>query len=46
MRFTQHVLDELNREGETGETLLTKALDAAIHAAIENGSDAVTAEGD
>ncbi len=41
-RWARDVLAELNREDEEGATLLSKALDAAIDAAIENGSDAVT----
>lgn len=39
--FSKDVLNELNRENEVGDSLLTEMLDKAIERAIENGSEGV-----
>lgn len=43
VQFAMDVIRELNREGETGETLLTNALDAAMETAVDQGSTAIRA---
>lgn len=37
--FVQYFIDELNRESETGQTLITEALDEAFIKTIENGPE-------
>lgn len=43
LQFAKDVIRELERESETGETLLTNALDAAREAAVDQGSTAIRA---
>lgn len=37
--FVQYFIDELNRESETGQNLITEALDEAFIRTIENGPE-------
>jgi len=39
--FAVEVANEINAEGEDGSTLLTRMLDAAMKAAVENGCEGV-----
>lgn len=44
--FARAVIGEINREDEDGSTLLTRMLDKAILAAVENGCEGVDHEAD
>lgn len=43
LQFAKDVIRELTREGETGETILTNALDAAMETAVDQGSTGIRA---